>query len=273
VNGKLYQFTSKNGGSTTAVYVPNAALATNPVSLLVWIHGDIIPCCDEGKDAVSYVKSEAFPLAKQLADSNQPFVLVVPTMHWKPSQPMHTLGEPTQMNAFLEEVRTGLTGAGWSAAPAVGGLILAGHSHAYAVFNNLAARVRDAQWSQGALATLGDIWLLDTTYGKKNKWKYCNIWREWAKAKSRVNLRIFYRRDSDTAAVAECIRDEAARVGLRNVAVQGFRPCVLSHCGMPRDRMPDLLATINLPRRGVLVIPPYIRTVASAPSQIDRVRR
>ena len=266
-NGKLYQFASKNGGSTTAVYVPNAALATNPVYLLVWIHGDIIPCCDEGKDAVSYVKSEAFPLAKQLADSNQPFVLVVPTMHWKSSQPMHTLGEPAKMNAFLEEVRTGLkTDAGWSSVPSFGRLILAGHSHAYAVFNNLAARVRDAQWSQGALATLTDMWLLDTTYGKRDKWTYCNIWREWAKAKSRVNLRIFYRRDSDTAAVAECIRDEAAKAGLRNVAVQGFRPCVLSHCGMPRDRMPALLEAINLPLPRVLVIPPYMRTFANEPS-------
>jgi hypothetical protein len=270
INGKLYKFDSMNGGSTTAVYVPNTARATNPVRLLVWIHGDIIPCCDEGADAVSYVKSEIFPLAEQLADSQQPFVLVVPTMRWKPGQSMHTLGEPAKMNAFLEEVRTGLTGAGWSSAPSFGRLILAGHSRAYAVFNNLAARVSDAQSSKGALATLTDIWLLDTTYGKKNKWTYCNIWREWAKAKSRVNLRIFYRRDSDTAAVAECIRDETGKAGLRNVSVQGFRHCVISHCGMPRDRMPALLAVINPGVPRVLVIPPWIRTVADEPSWIAR---
>jgi len=272
-NGKLYQFNSKNGGATTAVYVPNAALASNPVQLLVWIHGDILPCCDEGKDAVSYVKSETFPLAKQLADSKRPFVLVVPTMHWMRGQSMHTLGEPTTMNAFLDEVRTGLTGAGWSSAPSFGRLILAGHSHAYAVFNQLAARVSDAQSSKGALAKLTDVWLLDTTYGSgKNKQAICMNWMGWAKAKSRVNLRIFYRRDSGTAALAECIRDEAAKAGLSNVAVQGFHHCLLSHCDMPRDRMPALLAASIL-KPLVLVIPPSIRTVADEPSWIDTVRR
>ncbi len=271
-NGKLYQFNSQNGGSTTAVYVPNAALATNPVQLLVWIHGDIIPCCDEGKDAVSYVKSETFPLAKQLADSKRPFVLVVPTMKWNPGQPTHTLGDPTKLNAFLEEVRTGLTGAGWSSAPSFGRLILAGHSHAYAVLNNLAARVNDAQSSKGALAKLTDIWLLDTTYGKKEKKKYCNIWMDWAKAKRHVNLRIFYRIDSDTAAVAECIRDEAAKSGLSNIAVQGINRCLLSHCDMPRYRMPALIkASILGPL--VLVLPPGHRTVADEPSWKDTVRR
>lgn len=33
-NGKLYQCNSTNGGSTTAVYVPDAAFATDPVNLL-----------------------------------------------------------------------------------------------------------------------------------------------------------------------------------------------------------------------------------------------
>src|SRR5262245_24776001 len=76
--GKLYQFNSTKGGSTTAVFVPDAALRKNPLSVLVWIHGDIIPCGDEGADAVSYVKSTQFPLARMLAESTLPFVLVVP---------------------------------------------------------------------------------------------------------------------------------------------------------------------------------------------------
>ncbi|MET0657711.1 MAG: hypothetical protein ABW110_06085, partial [Steroidobacteraceae bacterium] len=69
-------FDSTNSQSPTAVYVPAAALRSDPVRLLVWIHGDIIPCGDEGKDAMSYTKSNTFPLARQLADSKQPFVLV-----------------------------------------------------------------------------------------------------------------------------------------------------------------------------------------------------
>lgn len=242
--GTLCWFNSKNGGSKTAVYVPDAARGTDPVSLLVWIHGDIIPCCDEGKDAVSLVKSVQFPLAQQIADSKLPFVLVAPTMNWnwKDNKKWHTLGSPKKMNALLQEVRTGLTYAGWSPAPSFGRLILAGHSRAYVVLNSLAKGVSDAESSRDALATLTDVWLFDTTYGKMNKEKHCNNWIGWAKAKSSVNLRIFYRRDSDTAAVAECVRDEAAKAGLNKVDVQSFHRCSLSHCDMPRDRMPVLLA-------------------------------
>src|SRR5262249_4382520 len=147
---------SKKGGSTTAVYVPDAAAATNPVKLLVWIHGDT-PCCDEGKDAVSYVKSETFPLAKQLADSKRPFVLVVPSMNWVKGKDSNTLGSPKKVNAFLDEVLTGLTGAGWSSAPSCDRLILAGHSHAYAVLNGLAEGVSDPESSKDPLDKLTDI--------------------------------------------------------------------------------------------------------------------
>lgn len=240
--GRVCWFNSKNGGSTTAVYVPDAARATDPLCLLVWIHGDLI-CGDEGKDAVSYVKSKTFPLAKQIADSKLPLVLVAPTMHWKSGQHSHRLGSPKMMNAFLEEVRTGLTHAGWPSAPSFGRLILAGHSRAYAVLNGLATGVSDAEWSLGALAKLTDLWLLDTTYGKMHKKLHCGNWLRWATAKSNVNLRILYRRNSPTADVAECIRDEAAKAGLTNVDVKAFDPKALSHCNMARYQMPNLLAT------------------------------
>jgi hypothetical protein len=146
------------------------------------------------------------------------------------------------MNAFLEEVRAGLTAAGWSSPPSFGRLILAGHSRGYAVLNGLAARVNDPESSQGALATLTDMWLLDSTYGKSHKESLSAMWLKWAKAKGNVNLRILYRRDTDTAAVAESIREKAAQAGLTNVAFEVFEPGSLSHCAMPRVRMPYLLA-------------------------------
>ena len=249
-NGKLCSFNSKNGGSTTAVYVPDAARNTDPLSLLVWVHGDLICGDEKGRNAVAYVKSKTFPLVKQLADSKRPFVLVAPSMNWKSGQNSHMLGSPQTMNAFLEEVRTKLTAAGWSSAPSFGRLILAGHSRAYAVFNGLAARVSDVQSSQGALATLTDVWLFDTTYGARNKKALVTNWMRWAKAKSGVNLRIFYRRNSGTADVAEGIRDEAAKARLTNVVFEHFDPNALSHCAMPRVRMPDLLAAAgNYPAR------------------------
>ena len=238
--GTLCSFESKNGGSTTAVFVPDAARGADPVCLLVWIHGDLI-CGDEGKNALSLVKSKTFPLAKQLAASRRPFVLVVPSMHWK-GQSSHILGSPQKMNAFLEEVRTALTGAGWSSAPSFGRLILAGHSRGYAVLNGLATRVNEAQSSQGALATLTDLWLFDSTYGETHKQGVSDIWLGLARAKSSVNLRVLYLKNSRTAAVAELIRDKAARAGLTNVQVHDFDRKLLTHCAMPRVRMPHMLA-------------------------------
>src|SRR5262245_33106651 len=190
--GTLCWFMSKKGGSKTAVFVPDAARAKDPVCVLVWIHGDIIPCCDEGKDALSLVKSTQFPLAQIIADSKRPFVLVAPTMNWNwgNNKIWHELGTPTKMNAFLEEVRTGLTDAGWSKPPSLGRLILAGHSRAYVVLNALAAKnvskenadkKEKEEWGKGGLAVLADVWLFDTTYGKNNRKFHCNNWISWAK--------------------------------------------------------------------------------------------
>ncbi len=240
--GTLCSINSKNGGSTTAVFVPDAARGTDPVCLLVWLHGDLICGDEKGKNAVAYVKSKTFPLAQQLADSKRPFVLVVPSLWKGKGQDSHILGAPQKMNAFLDEVRTGLTGAGWSSPPSIGRLILAGHSRGYAVLNGLAARVNDAQSSQGALATLTDVWLFDTTYGERHKEAIANTWKRWAAVKSSVNLRILYLKKTPTAAVAGLIRDKARETGLTNIKFEDFDYKRGAHCAMPGLRLPDLLA-------------------------------
>jgi len=244
LKGQTCSFDSTSSKSVTAVFVPAAALKTDPITIVVWIHGDIIPCGDEGRDAVSYVKSKEFPLAQQITDSKKPFVLAVPTMKWPSgnNKSVHALGSPKKMNAFVEEVRSGLTNAGWSKAPALGRLILAGHSRAYVVLNALAAAVKDPESSAGALAKLTDVWLLDTTYGKRNRKFHCNKWIVWAtahaKAPTMIKLRVLYRKASGTSDVAECISDEAAKAALPNVVVHGAP----SHCSLPREELPALLA-------------------------------
>jgi hypothetical protein len=243
LKGTLCGFDSTNSKSVTAVYVPASAPTTDPVTILVWIHGDIIPCGDEGNDAISYVKSSTFPLARQISESKLPYVLAVPSMKWNSgrNKESHALGSPKTMNAFVEEVRTGLTNAGWANAPALGRLILAGHSRAYVVLNALAGAVADPQSSLGALGKLTDVWLVDTTYGKKNAKFHCGKWITWAaahaKAPSFVWLRVLYRKESETADVAECIRDDARKALLPNVLVDSFP----SHCSLPRDQVPALL--------------------------------
>src|SRR5262249_12532229 len=161
----------------------------------------------------------------------------------------------------------GLTHAGWKSAPSPGRLILAGHSRAHVVFNALAASMKDEEWKKGALGTLTDVWLFDTTFGSgKIKDTICNNWLAWAKAKIGVNLRILYFKDSRTAAVAECIRDRGQAAGLGNVMVQDFT----SHCSLPRDQMPQLL-TASV--QASLNIPSQFRNAADEPSWIDTLRR
>jgi hypothetical protein len=236
--GKLYRVTTAQGGAT-AVYVPEAARATDPVALLVWIHGDL-PCGDEGLDAAALVKGRTFPLVQQLSDSQQPCVLVAPSMGWR-WQSSHALGEPEAMNAFLDEVRRGLTNAGWASVPGFGRLILAGHARASVVLGSLAAGVRTAGWSRGALATVSDVWLLDPTSAATHAQRDCDRWTAFAESRPGVRLQILYRRESSTAPVAECIRAAAAAAGLGNVTVVDSDPAALSHCEMPRAHIPGLL--------------------------------
>jgi 3D (Asp-Asp-Asp) domain-containing protein len=240
--GKLYRVATAQGG-VTAVYVPEAAHATDPVALLVWIHGDLL-CGDEGLDAVALVKGRTFPLVQQLSDSRRPCVLVVPSMGWH-CQSSHALGEPKAMNTFLDEVRRGLTNAGWTSAPGFGRLILAGHARASAVLGSLAAGVRDAEWSRGALATVSDVWLIDPTCATTQPQRECDSWTAFANARANVRLRIFHRRQSSTAPMAECIRDAAAAAGLGNVTVVDSNPTALAHCEMPRAHVPGLLGGLT----------------------------
>jgi 3D (Asp-Asp-Asp) domain-containing protein len=237
--GKLYRVTSARGGATTAVYVPDAARATDPVALVVWIHGELT-CGDEGPDAVALVQSKTFPLVQQLTASRRPYVLIAPSMRWD-GQTAHALGKPQAMNAFLDEVRRGLTRAGWTSAPAFGRLILAGHGRAHTVLGILAAGVRDAAWSRGALATVSDVWLLDPAWGTADPRRDCGHWTAFAQARPGVTLRILHRREGSAAAVAECIRAAAAEAGLRNVSVVDSDPEAVSHCELPRAHIPGLL--------------------------------
>ena len=145
------------------------------------------------------------------------------------------------MNGFLEEVRTHLVQAGWSSAPAIGRLILAGHSKAYVVLNELAAKVGQDASSKGALAKLSDVWSFDTMYGS---WAW-EKWLAWARARRTTRFRILYRLRSKTAGAAGRLRRQVKNDGLTNVAFEDFEPEALAHCRMPAARLRDQLASIE----------------------------
>jgi hypothetical protein len=243
-SGALYRLDSKASNSTVGVYIPSAAAAVDPLTVLVYLHGDLGSCSDGGSDALSMMQSATFPLTDLVDASRKAVVLVAPNMKWKKKQGSHRLGSPAAVNQLIDEVLGGLAGSGWSSAPSIGRLILAGHSHAFAMWNGLPSTLSDGEWSKGAMAALTDIWMFDSTYANTEKKvnARCQDWFGFAKAKPSVCLQIFYRKKTSTAALAECIEKKAAK--LTNVNVTGFNRRTLEHCPLPADRLPDLLRAI-----------------------------
>jgi hypothetical protein len=241
IKGELFRVDTQ-AAPKTAIFVPAAVQKTGAITALVWIHGDLI--CSDGPDALSHVQSETISLVKILADSKRAFVLIAPSMGWDKGQPDHPLGAPKTMNAFLEEVRQSLVGAGWAAAPTIDRLILAGHSHAFAVFYGLAEAADHAASWKDSLAKLTDVWWLDATYGKRNPHTFSRKLTFWAAFKRNVNFSVLYIPGSDTAKVAELVELKAKAgpipIDIRPLPRDGDEKTD-DHCLMPKRQMGALL--------------------------------
>ena len=151
-----------------AIHVSSLAWMQKDIDLLVFFHGDPGPCSatfdpDPNSD-------RKFGLDKQIDGARRKIVLVVPRLFWKVGDSANILGVWTaaKFNEFVDEVvsivqlKSGLT-----AKPNVARLIIAGHSHAYAILTPFACEFnQDAEATKkGALAKLTEVWALDTTYG------------------------------------------------------------------------------------------------------------
>jgi hypothetical protein len=254
--GQLFRYKSAAAGGTTAVFVPSSLPAGAPVKVLVYLHG-LLVCGGEGGDAVSYVKSKLFPLVDLVEQSGRAVVLVVPSMRWQKGQTSHRLGQPAAMNALVDEVRRGLTRAGWAEPPDVEGLYLAGHSKAFVALDALGRRSNLAASGAGALAKLREVWSLDTMYGVGSG--ACKAWLDWALRRPGVSFSVHYRPGSPTKTVSECLQaavlarttgagpkrgcdcDSAAAGAPSNIAVY---PEKVSHCGMVKALFGKKLAAI-----------------------------
>ena len=101
LKGKLFRFESKAGGSSTAVFVPPAAMKTAPLTLLVWMHGrskrEGKYICGNADDAFKHLADSTFSLPKLVEQSGRPVILVAPSMKW--SGGSHKLSTPKQTDA------------------------------------------------------------------------------------------------------------------------------------------------------------------------------
>jgi hypothetical protein len=268
ITGKLFRLDSRQGGSATGVFVPPAAMTSAPFKVLLWMHGlsrrrrDTAECknatfaakpdcfpfiCGNADDAFQHLKDSTFSLMKLVEASGKPFILVVPSMSW--SGDSHKLETPKQMNLFLKEVQTFLENVrvwlkdngkvGWAEKSVIGQLVLAGHSKAYVVLDGLARRVDDAESSQDPLAKLSDVWSLDTMYKSRAHEK----WVKWATRKPGVKFRVFYRPCSPTGPEGDCLTHKAIAAGLDKKNLKVIAITTTTHCDLPAQQLPSLLAT------------------------------
>jgi len=156
----------------SAVWVPNAAWRQTAIDLLVFFHGD--PFDDDGKPVCPQFApdpkntSKKFELDLQIDRSGRRVALAVPVIHWIRKQSGNVKGTWTaeNLNKFVEEVRDEI-GKQSGVKPTIARLIIAGHSHAFAILNPLADEFYHGAGAsrEGALAKLSDVWALDSTYG------------------------------------------------------------------------------------------------------------
>ena len=116
-----------------------------------------------------FAQKKIAPRAREIDSSGRKIALAVPTMHWIAGKSGNVLGKWTaaNFNQFAEEVLDQI-GKQSGVKPKLGSLIIAGHSHAYAILTPLACEFEQnaADTTKGSLAKLAQVWALDTTYSQ-----------------------------------------------------------------------------------------------------------
>ena len=164
-----------------------------------------------------------FRLDAQINGSGRKVAIAVPIIHWtrgesgfarkagRPDDGFPGKWSAENLNKFVEEVRDEI-GQQSGVKPTIARLIIAGHSHAYAVLSPLADEFnrRVAATRTGALATLSEVWALDSTYGTGS----VAALDGWARALPRGHIIAVLNRDRSAGCTrngyykpVECLRD------------------------------------------------------------------
>lgn len=241
--GKLWKFRAQKLAVDIAVFVPAAAAEAGEVDVLFYAHG-LNVCSPVAKNPpLDFVTSAPFQLASIIDGSKRPVVLAAPFFDWEHlaangmafNGSNHKLGIPANLNAVVAEVLSQVGQHRGAGAPALGSLILAGHSRAYSFLNPLAAASADPQMSTGALAQLAAVYGLDTGYT-------CSIpsWKAWMTAKPSLEVTMVYRAGTDTASCGNQFAAAAPALGGRLTVIAAKE----SHCAVPATELPGLLAEL-----------------------------
>jgi LAS superfamily LD-carboxypeptidase LdcB len=237
---------NKPQATTCSVYVPDAAWKQETIDLLVFFHGDPGPCLDKFNPDPKN-KSKKFRLDAQIHSTGRKIALAVPVIHWIAGKSANILGawSATNLNKFVEEVLVEI-GKQSGVKPTLGRLIIAGHSHAYAILTPLACEFnQDAPATKtGALAKLDEVWALDSTYGQT----HVRALEAWA---HKLPTRRFIAVLNNGRGSSPLLSWTNYFSSKNNYCPAGFKPpanlyvCAVSegHCDIPLKHIRPLLAT------------------------------
>jgi hypothetical protein len=148
----------------TGVFVPSSVKSGDTVNVILYMHGDKVRIWDKTGTIRDYWNLPQLPLRQGLNQSGQPFILVAPTLGQKVGRDADFGNLGTMIDDHLDHIMQQLQIMGQPEfstpkPPAIGQLIIAGHSGAYGPMRSILKSISKYK------DNIKEIWCFDTMYG------------------------------------------------------------------------------------------------------------
>lgn len=223
--------------SVTCFLAPAALKAGQQLDVIVYVHGLLHRCPGGSTDMERLVASDLFALARIVAQSGKPILLVVPRMQTRlanGSWSSRRLYEPERLSELATAALAQAAGRTGTAPREARSLTLAGHSAGFGVIYPLIRLLSRSAQARSRLALLRSIWLLDASYPK------------WSGGYPRSEIATLAKRMPGLRIAVAYLKGRATDLfggrGGGNAPLLMPYPAAVTHCGLPAAVLPKLLA-------------------------------
>jgi hypothetical protein len=221
-----------------SIYVPSALRNPKEIDMLVFFHG-LLSVCDKEHNFDPDRLIKTFQLDLQVASDPQ-LALAVPIVLWNSADRsqgiIRAAWSAAYLNAFVEEVLDQISKS-YGVRTKLGRLILAGHSAAYDILTPLAEQFDCgvAETNKGALAKLGSVVAMDTTYRTKD----AKALEQWARKLPAVKINLILSKADPSVGVwqdwEKTKRKKLTGYEKRPENLRVFHQIGFGHCALPRN--------------------------------------
>jgi hypothetical protein len=149
-------------GQVMGVFVPSSVKSLDKVNIILYMHGDKVRVVKNNYTIREYWSLPEFPLRQGLNASGQPYILLAPTLGPDADTQFGSLGSDIDThleNAMVQLHRYGAPQFAPPKPPAIGDIIIAGHSGAFGPISSI---LRNMKRYKG---NIREIWGFDIMYG------------------------------------------------------------------------------------------------------------